>query len=237
MVVGFNFKVIYKTLLLGVILLVMALSVNVTAAEDVVSDDGREVRLNEDGTWSLLSRDRFATTPDGRRIRLMTDGRWELIIDPEAPMTNTRRAVRAGIAVPHNSMSGNATRILLTQVDILKVNTTKHKATTADTRTFYYLNVTNNSDQAIQLTQSKRDTISASDSKGRQYDVEALRFGSDVIASGESQQLIVIIDGAPRWYNVRYLSLELAANTFGQHPRIVLSKNMPDIETKMVKAF
>jgi len=237
MLVGFNFKVIYKTLLFSVFLLVMAWGANVTAAEDVVSDDGREVRLNEDGTWSLLSRDRFATTSDGRRIRLMTDGRWDLIIDPEAPLANTLRSVSAGVALSHNQMGKNATRILLTQVDILKVNTTKHKATTADTRTFYYLNVTNNSDQAIQLTQDKRDAISASDSKGRQYDVEALRFGSDVIASGESQQLIVIIDGAPRWYNVRYLSLELAANTFGQHSRVVLSKNMPDIETKVVKAF
>ena len=234
MVVGFNLNVIYKALSLSVILLIMASGVHVSAAEDVVSDNGREVRLNEDGTWSLLSRDLFATTLDGRRIRLMADGRWELIVDPAALMAN---APRTGIALSHNQMDGNATRILLTQVDILKVNTTKHKATTSDTRTFYYLDVTNNSDQAIQLTQSKREAISASDSKGRQYDVQALRFSSDVIASGESQQLIVIIDGSPRWYNVRYLSLELAANTFGQHARVVLSKNMSDIETEVVKAF
>jgi hypothetical protein len=235
MVVTFNFNNRYKALLSSVIFLILGWSVNAIAAEDVVSDDGREVRLNEDGTWSLLSRDRFATTPDGRRIRLMTDGRWELIIDPEAAISNTARPM--SVASPHNHMSSNATRILLTQVDILKVNTTKHKAITADTRTFYYLTVTNNSDQAIELTQSKRKSISATDSKGRKYDVEALRFDNDVIASGESQQLIVIIDGAPLWYNVRYLSIELAANTFGQHPRVVLSKNMPDIETKVVEAF
>ena len=235
MVVTFNFNNRYKALLSSVIFLILGWSVNAIAAEDVVSDDGREVRLNEDGTWSLLSRDRFATTPDGRRIRLMTDGRWELIIDPEAAISNTARPM--SVASPHNHMSSNATRILLTQVDILKVNTTKHKAITADTRTFYYLTVTNNSDQAIELTQSKRKSISATDSKGRKYDVEALRFDNDVIASGESQQLIVIIDGAPRWYNVKYLSIELGANTFGQHPRVVLSKNMPDIETKVVEAF
>jgi|SaaInlStandDraft_1057018.scaffolds.fasta_scaffold120189_2 hypothetical protein len=82
MVVTFNFNNRYKALLSSVIFLILGWSVNAIAAEDVVSDDGREVRLNEDGTWSLLSRDRFATTPDGRRIRLMTDGRWELIIDP-----------------------------------------------------------------------------------------------------------------------------------------------------------
>lgn len=51
------------------------------ADEIVLSDDGREVRIKQDGSWEFVSDDRFATTRDGERVRLKFDGSWERIED------------------------------------------------------------------------------------------------------------------------------------------------------------
>ena len=40
------------------------------ADETALSDDGREVRLMNDGTWEYVSDDRCATSEDGKRVRL-----------------------------------------------------------------------------------------------------------------------------------------------------------------------
>ncbi len=47
------------------------------AAQVVISDDGREVLLKDNGTWEFRSNDRYANTPDGRRVRLKENNTWE----------------------------------------------------------------------------------------------------------------------------------------------------------------
>lgn len=202
------------------------------AEQDVVSDDGREVRLHDDGTWSLLSRDRFATTADGRRIKLMPDGRW----DEVAQTLTVTDGVTKQVFTPVKAVAGSS-GILLTQVDILKKKTKTHKSTKADTRTVYYLQVTNPSAAAITLSQELVSSLAVTDSKGRQYKVLSLAYDGNTIASGESKKITVWVDGAPRWYGVQFLSLEIAKNVFGDNRRIVLSKNMNDVSTRVVADF
>lgn len=234
--------------LLGVIALGV-FSAQILAAEDVISDDGREVRLNDDGTWSFLSRDRYATTIDGRRIRLIPDGRWEITTDDVTVIeerTQTTKDSANGVAattqvtrkiVRQSSNAGGNSSILLTRVDILKKKTKTHKSTKADTRTAFYVQVANHSKNPIALNQALKSSLKASDSKGRQYDTLLLRYKGDQIASGSSKQIIVLIDGAPRWYGVKNMNLKIDANTFGDNSSILLSKNMNDIDTKIVEDF
>jgi hypothetical protein len=49
------------------------------ADQEVTTDDGREVLLKEDGSWTFRSTDRFANTVDGQRIRLKQDGSWAYV--------------------------------------------------------------------------------------------------------------------------------------------------------------
>ena len=57
---------------------------HVNAEKVGLSDDGREVRLAEDGTWEYVSDDRYATLPDGQRVLLKSDGTWENAEDDAA---------------------------------------------------------------------------------------------------------------------------------------------------------
>jgi hypothetical protein len=50
-----------------------------SAPQEGISDDGREVILKQDGTWEYRSSDRFASTEDGRRVRLKADGSWHYV--------------------------------------------------------------------------------------------------------------------------------------------------------------
>ncbi len=224
-------------------------SAQVSAAEDVISDDGREVRLNDDGTWSFLSRDRYASTIDGRRIRLIPDGRWEIMTDDVTGVEERSQATNSSVngaaattqvtrkIVRQPSNTGGNPSILLTRVDILKKKTKTHKAIKVDTRTAFYLQVANHSKHPIALSQALKNSVKASDSKGRQYDTLLLRYKGDQIASGASKQIIVLIDGAPRWYGVKNMNLKIDANTFGDNSSILLSKNMNDIDNKIVEGF
>lgn len=213
----------------------------VLADQDVVSDDGREVRLHEDGTWSLLSRDRFATTQDGRRIKLMTNGQWVEVKQAADGGVAASTAASASTSASAKRLSvnelGGGAGILLTRVDVLKKKTKTHKSHKVDTRMAYHLQITNPGDQAIVLNQQLATAMQAADSKGRKYTTLSLRYEGDQIAAGASKQVVVLIDGAPRWYGVQFLSLEIAADTFGGNRRMVLSKNMNDVTTLVVEEF
>ena len=74
----------------GCLFLLALLSGSIFADDNIVlSDDGREVRLNADGSWEYLSEDRFATTESGTRIRLREDGQWEVVDQQSAGPAST----------------------------------------------------------------------------------------------------------------------------------------------------
>lgn len=223
--------------------LVLLTFAGANAVEDVVSDDGREIRLHDDGSWSVLSRDRFATTRDGRRIKLSPDGSWSVVsqTDNASAADASQVPATATVASQHQQaedlIAPGSAGILLTRVDILKKKTKSHKAVTVDTRMAYYLRINNPGDQSIALNQQQVDNMVAVDSKGRRYPVLELRYDKDQISSGASEQVVLLVDGAPRWYGVKFLSLEIAGNTFGAHRKIVLSKNVNDVSTVVVDEF
>lgn len=206
------------------------------ADEDVISDDGKEIRLYSDGTWTQLSRDRYATAPDGRRFKLKPDGRWEVIVDEQAGGIAQLNGDAGGTAMSKERAS-SGTAVLLTRVETQKVVTKMIKSNRADTRTVYYLSVRNSGEAPIDLAELPADAIQAVDSKGRQYKILSITTEEGAIQAGRSQQIIVVSDGSPRWFGVKYMSLHIAQNALGDNPRMVLSKNLHDVETRIVEAF
>ena len=69
-----------KTITVLFIAITLALSSSTHAAQTLATgEDGREVILNDDGSWAYKSTDRYANTGDGRRILLREDGSWEYV--------------------------------------------------------------------------------------------------------------------------------------------------------------
>jgi acyl carrier protein len=60
---------------LGLILLLMLTTVLTLGQEVVTTKDGRQIRLNKDGTWTDVTR-QIVTTKDGRQVQLNPDGTW-----------------------------------------------------------------------------------------------------------------------------------------------------------------
>ena len=60
-----------------------------SADQQVITVDGREELLKENGTWAFRSSDRFANTKDGRRVQLKEDGTWQYV--GNAPMASVEQ--------------------------------------------------------------------------------------------------------------------------------------------------
>ena len=64
---------------ISLVILMTTIASVIGAEERLVTDDGREVLVHEDGSWEFILVDRYATAPDGQRILLQADGNWEYI--------------------------------------------------------------------------------------------------------------------------------------------------------------
>jgi len=208
-------------------LAVVALSLPAMAREEVViSDDGRQIRLNGDGSWVQLSRDRYATTASGQRVRLKPDGTWSTMDAGDAVASEGR----AGIAPANDST------LYLNKVEILKRNIKRAKSIHAETRTVYEVQVVNETDAPIQLQVDLVDRLRAFSSSGANFPIESVSFERDEIAPGERGMIRVVAAGAPKWtFGVRHLALEVDAQTLGNADKRILSKNMNEVERRNVE--
>ncbi|MEM7077390.1 MAG: hypothetical protein AAF513_02065 [Pseudomonadota bacterium] len=216
---------------LTVILLAISLS-NVFAADQVViSDDGRQIRLNGDGTWVQLSQDRYATTAQGQRVRLRPDGTWA-VMDPNTPQVPT--TARAGFGAPTNVASDVG--LLLTEVAVLKRSLQRAKTTHAEVRTVYRVRVANHTAQALDYG-DLQTKLHPRSNRGARFEIVAITPSSGSIAPGQEAVIEVIAQGGPRWFGVRFLSLEVDAGALGNPVKRILAKNMDEVERRDVERF
>ncbi len=217
-----------KWKLLGVLLVL--LGVSVSAAEVVISDDGRQIQINGDGTWVQLSKDRYAINAAGERIRLKPDGTWSLLGDaiPDD--------ARGAVALTPISAALEST-LFLSKVEILKRRIERAKSTHAEVRTVYYLQVVNDSPADISLDNSLSAKLLPGSSSGAEFDVISVSFPSGLIKPGERETIEIVADGAPRWFGVKAMTLEVAAGALGNRQSRVLSKIMSDVDRRDVDDF
>ena len=205
-----------------------------------ISDDGREVILNDNGEWQYVTEDRFATTEDGQRIRLKADQRWQKVRDSEAPAyqpvpisTIQRDSITISDSnlsgVPH---SGNSFDVTLDQVQVENQRETVGKNKRLRSNLVFYLEIKGQGDSEHQLNPEQ---FSVQDSRGKAYPVFSVTAGTSPI--GGKPRWVIRAKGAPRWWGVKFFSLQIAPNALGNTDSIELRKPMRDVLKKEVESL
>lgn len=208
----------------------------VQADEVVISDDGRQIQLSGDGSWVQLSKDRYATNAAGQRVRLKADGTWTIIDDDELAAMLERPSVSPQRPLSPLTAASEST-LFLARVEILKRRIKRAKSVHAETNTVYHLQVLNDSTEHIQLTAGLKNVLRARSSSGGEYPIESVAFDKASVAPGERSDIQVVAKGAPQWFGVKYMVLEVAAGALGNRQQRILSKSMDDVEKRSVDSL
>lgn len=144
--------------------------------------DGREIRLNPDGTWEYTARERLITMPDGRRVQLSDDGTWTPA-DSDVGQVPGRTPV---LPPP----------IQVSEFVIESVRSSRHKNLKERSQMLIRLA------GAIDALKSLAPTdVMLEDSRGRHYDILSI--------SPRDGQLLIRADDSPSWWGVKYFVLQL----------------------------
>jgi hypothetical protein len=198
----------------------------VFAAQQVIIVDGREVLLNEDGTWRYHSTDRYANTNDGRRLRLKDDGSWQYV--GNAPLTTTEQVRTTNL------------NIKLQKVVIEKYEKKVQKNTRVKTQTVFYV-VLENSAQAkknISIKNSDISLIEVNDNNGKNYPVVSLQPGSLELKPDTNTTLVIRAEKSPSmWDDVKSMEIVFKPGIFGIQKAIILKQMTIDFLEENVDGF
>jgi hypothetical protein len=214
---------------LAIVLISLSLSLcsnMLRADQDVVTDDGREVLLKTDGTWTFRSTDRFANTADGQRIRLKQDGSWQYV--GNAPM------------VSRDQVKTTELGITLVKTVIEKHETKVQKNKRLKTQTVFYLNLELSPLATSDIKFSRNDVsgIEVTDNNGKRYTVLSILPGTEVLKPGSKTTIAVRIDDSPSWLdNAESMQMNIRPGIFGIQQPIKLSRRIDDFEEVDVDGF
>lgn len=209
-----------------ILLLLIAINDNVFAAQQVIIVDGREVLLNEDGTWRYHSTDRYAKTNDGRRLRLKDDGSWQYV--GNAPLATTEQVRTTNL------------NIKLQKVVIEKYQKKVQKNTRVKTQTVFYV-VLENSAQAkrnLSIKNSDISLIEVNDNNGENYPVVSLQPDSIQLKPDTKTILVIRAEKSPSmWDDVTSMEIVFKPGIFGIQKAIVLNQMSIDFDEEKVDSF
>ena len=194
--------------------------------QQVITDDGREVLLKEDGTWMFQSNDRFANTPDGRRVRLKENGSWEYV--GNAPMV-TPELVRT-----------TDLELKLEKVVVEKYEKKVQKNVRLKTRMVFYVNVDVSPlhKGSIAIQQEYITHIDVKDDAGKAYPVLSIRPSPAQLESGSKTVLEIRADGAPTVFSkAKTMQIIFNPGMLDTKESISLSYRVNDFEEKKVSSF
>ena len=194
--------------------------------QEVITTDGREILLKEDGTWAYRSNDRFANTKDGHRVVLKEDGTWQYV--GNAPMA---------------SVEPVKTRLLdikLQKVVIEKHEKKVHKNVRVTTQTVFYVSLDLSPLAKSNISISKNDInfIRVEDNNGKSYPVISIQPSPMTIQPNSNTTMVIRAAGAPLWLsNVKTMSVILKPGIIGLQETITLSQLASNFDTKKVDGF
>ena len=207
------------------------------AAQEAVGDDGRTVRLNDDGRWVYITTDRFATTPEGKRVRLKQDGSWQYTGEISADETGAGRRV----ASDRKFLDDQSVELALADLVIETIRGKKsaaHKNSRKKTQSVFHLNITVAKDAAEAVTLSVQNSdFAIEDTDGRQYPVVRVKPAVVRVKPGAEATIIVRADGSPHWWTTKSMSLTLDKTLFARQKNIVLIRTMSSAKKKTVDVF
>jgi len=207
-------------------LMLPAVTFSVAADQQVITDDGREVLLRQDGTWKFLSGDRFANTDDGQRVRLKQDGSWAYV--GNAPMV-----APAQVRTRELEISLRRTVIETHEVKV-------QKNTRVNSQTVFNVELASSPIARKDVYIDEQDTarVRVTDSKGRKYRVLSLRPAPATLKPGSRMSVAIRVDGSPQWWkNVKSMTVALGPGLFGLKEPVSLRQDVDEMEKKKVDGF
>ena len=217
------------TAVLALISVVLWFAASIHAEETVLSDDGREVTLRDDGTWNYLSDDRYATSEDGTRIRLQSDGKWVEIQDDRNWVAWPEQAFRPGRDL---AVEGEF-EVELAEVWVESVRTKQQKNTRLRSQVVASLQISSKRDNELVFDMSR---LTITDSRGRNYPLVDLKPVNLSLKAGMTENIRLIADGSPRWWGVKFFHLQIAAGLLGPGD-VDLTKAMSEVVRREVETL
>ena len=195
-------------------------------SQEIINVDGREVILNENGTWKFLSTDRYADRSDGTRVRLKEDGSWQVI--GNAPLESNEQVRTTDLDIK------------LQKVVIETYEKKVQKNTRIKTQTVFYVDLSY-SPQAknnITLKQSDISLIEVKDNNGKNYPVLSITPGDTEIKPDSKTTLVIRADKSPSFFDsVKSMDIVFKQGIFGVENPITLNQRTIDFEDKKVDGF
>lgn len=197
-----------------------------SADQQVITVDGREVLLKQDGTWTFRSTDRFANTKDGRRVQLKEDGTWQYV--GNAPMASAEQV-----------------KTTLLDFKLQKVVIEKHekkvqKNVRVTSQTVFYVNLDLSplAKNNISIGKNAISHIEVIDNNGKSYPVISIQPNPAIIKPNSKTTIVVRADGAPSWLNnVKSMSVIFKPEIFGIQNTITLTQWESNFDKKSVDGF
>ncbi len=215
-----------KTLITIASLLFIPACFAATQEQQIITIDGREVLLNEDGTWKYLSTDRIANTKDGTRIRLKEDGSWQAI--GNAPSTSKKQVRTTDLDIK------------LQKVVIETFRNKSQKNTRIKTQTVFYIDLSNSlqAKNIININANDITHIDVTDNNGKNYPVLSLKSDTSKLAPSEKTTLVIRVEKSPsRWNSVKSIEITFKAGILGLKESASLSSRTIDFDKINVDGF
>ncbi len=204
----------------------LSVSNALSADQQVVTDDGREVLLKQDGTWQFRSNDRFANTKDGQRVRLKQDGSWEYV--GNAPLASKQR-------VRTNDLDIKIEKVV---IETHEKKVQKNKRVKSQTVFYLNLQVSPLVESAVRIKNADVARIKVTDNNGKDYPVLSIQPSPATLEPNTKTTLIIRTDGSPLWWkNVKSMEIVFSPGILGIHNPIRLSNSVIDIDKKNVDSF
>jgi hypothetical protein len=196
------------------------------ANNNVVTIDGREILLNEDGTWKYRSNDRYANTEDGRRVRLKEDGSWRYI--GHAPL-------KSEVQVRTTDLD-----IKLQKVVVEKYEKKVQKNTHVTTQTVFYVKLAHSPQAKTAISISQRDIafIEVKDNNGKIYPVASMNTDTARLEPNAEASIVIRAEKSPSiWDDVKSMQVVFNKGIYGIDAPITLSMRVTDFQEEDVDGF
>jgi hypothetical protein len=219
-------KSVLKPFIFTITLLLAPASNALSANQEIITDDGREVMLKDDGTWVYRSTDRFANTTDGRRVRLKEDGSWQYTVNTGITSGNQSRTTKLGMK--------------LQKVVIEKYTKKMQKNKRIKTQTVFYVNLMlpQTAKNHINIKKTDATSITVKDNSGKSYPIFSIKPDTAILKPGTDLTITIRANGSPLfWDNDESMEVVFNPGIFGIQEPISLSQKIITFDKKDVDGF
>ena len=194
--------------------------------QEIVTVDGREVILKNDGTWKYLSTDRYVKTKDGARVRLKDDGSWQY-------MGNV-------ILTSNEHVRTTDLDIKLQKVVIETYKKKVQKNVSVKTQTVFYVRLAYSpqANRNVMIKDSDISLIDVNDNNGKNYPVLSIKAGPKQLQTSTYTTIVVRAEKSPSiWDNVKSMAIVFKTGFLEIETPVTLSQNTIDFDEESVDGF